>query len=82
MAAAEKKEIDFMKEKVTIRLPKDRNNKEDMFVAVNGKTFLIQRGISVEVPLAVAKIIERREKMLDLAMAYEDEIKGKLADMD
>lgn len=47
--------------KVTIKLPRLRNNAEDVFVGVNGKTFLIKRGVEVEVPYYVAEVIEQSE---------------------
>lgn len=42
-----------------IRLFKDSNLYcDDVFVAVNGKNFLIQRGVDVSVPYYVAEILE------------------------
>lgn len=60
-----------VQKKVKIKLPISRNEKEDVFVGINGKTYLIKRGVEVEVPENVAKVLERREKMLELAMEYE-----------
>lgn len=57
--------------KVKIKLPISRNEKEDVFVGINGKTYLIKRGVEVEVPESVAKVLERRDKMLEIAMEYE-----------
>ena len=57
--------------KVTIRLPMTRTEKDDVFVGLNGRTYLIKRGEAVTVPAGVAKILERREKMLSLAMDFE-----------
>ena len=57
--------------KVTIKLPLTRTEKDDVFVGLNGKTYLIKRGVDVEVPEGVAKILERREKMLSDAMEFE-----------
>lgn len=57
--------------KVKIRLPLSRTEKDDVFVGVNGKTYLIKRGVDVEVPANVVKILERREKMLGIALEYE-----------
>jgi hypothetical protein len=56
---------------VTIKIPLTRNEKDDVFVAVNGKKYLIKRGCEVKVPEAVAKVIKRSEKSLEAAMAYE-----------
>lgn len=56
---------------VKIKLPLTRTEKDDVFVGLNGKTYLIKRGVEVEVPVGVAKILDRKEKMLSIAMAYE-----------
>ncbi|MBE5816186.1 MAG: hypothetical protein E7315_00515 [Clostridiales bacterium] len=45
---------------VRIKLMKDSNeNKEPLFVGVNNKTYYISRGVWVDVPKNVAKVIER-----------------------
>lgn len=63
---------------VRIKLPLTRTLKDDVFVGINGRTFLIQRGVEVSVPRNVAKVLERREKVLSEAMAYEDEAAAPL----
>ena len=63
---------------VTVKLPLTRTEKEDVFVGLNGKTYLIKRGVEVEVPEGVAKILERREKMLSLAMEFEAQASAPL----
>lgn len=60
-----------MEKKVKIRLPLTRELKDDVFVGVNGKTYLIKRGEEVAVPVSVAKVLERKEAMLSLAMEFE-----------
>ena len=60
-----------MEEKVTIRMPLTREQREDVFVGINGKTWLIKRGEAVEAPTNVAKVLSRREKSLAKAMAFE-----------
>ena len=57
--------------KVTIKLPLTRTERDDVFVGLNGKTYLIKRGVAVEVSAPIAKILERREKMLSDAMEFE-----------
>ncbi len=48
---------------VKIRLFKDGEKyKNDVFVAVNGKRFLIKRGVDVEVPDYVAEVLEQSRK--------------------
>lgn len=59
----EPKEQDPMKIMVKITLFKDNDRyKDDLFVAVNGFTYLIKRGIEVEVPLPVAEVIRNSEE--------------------
>lgn len=57
--------------KVTIKLPLTRKEQDDVYVAVNGKSFLIKRGEEVEVPEYVAKVLKNKEDMLAEAMAFE-----------
>lgn len=74
-------EVDPMEQKTTIRLPKTRELKEDVFVGINGRTWLIQRGVSVEVPVAVAEVLAHSEKMQQLAMEYETQAAAPLEQM-
>jgi hypothetical protein len=67
--------------KVKIKLPLTRTEKDDVFVGLNGKTYLIKRGVEVEVPWGVAKILERREKMLMDAMEFEAKASAPLEEM-
>lgn len=51
------------KKLVAIQLFKDSEKyKDDVFVAVNGKTWQIKRGERVEVPEDVAEVLERSMK--------------------
>lgn len=56
---------------VKIKLPLTRTEKDDVYVAVNGKSYLIKRGEYVEVPASVAEVLRHKEEMLAQAMAYE-----------
>lgn len=67
--------------KVTIKLPLTRTEKDDVFVGLNGRTYLIKRGVPVEVDAPIAKILERREKMLSTAMAFEAQAAAPLEGM-
>ena len=62
------------KNTVTIRLPLSRTEKEDVYVAVNGRSYLIKRGEPVRVPACVAEVLQRREQMLEEALRYETEM--------
>ena len=60
--------------RVTIRLPVSREERDDVYVGLNGKGYLIKRGVNVDVPAGVAEILQRREEMLESAFAYEDQL--------
>lgn len=62
---------EMLTQTVQIKLPLTRELSEDVFVGINGNTWQIKRGVYVEVPLAVAKVLERSEKMQQVAMEYE-----------
>jgi hypothetical protein len=62
---------------VTIKIPITRTEKDDVWVAVNGKSMQIKRGVEVEVPLCIAKALEHSEKMLIEAIEYEATAMGK-----
>jgi hypothetical protein len=48
--------------KVKVKLFKDgRDYKDDVFIQINGRSYLIQRGVEVEVPEAVAEVLKRVE---------------------
>ena len=57
--------------KVTIKLPKSKENAGPVFVSVNERTFLIQRGVAVDVPKCVAEAIATSERYADEATEYE-----------
>ena len=59
------------KNTVKIKLPLTRTEKDDVYVAVNGKSYLIKRGETVEVPAAVAEVLQHKEDMLAQAMEFE-----------
>ena len=51
-----------MEKMVKLKLFKDNGQyKDDVFVAVNGRTFQIVRGVEVEVPECVAEVLEHSE---------------------
>ena len=57
------------KDTVVIRLFKDSHRySEPVFVGVNGETYLVQRGVPVEVPKAVAEVLQHSEEMENAAM--------------
>lgn len=58
---------------VKIKLPRERSNQEDVFVSVNMETFLIKRGVEVEVPDYVAEVLQHQEEMIDKIMLFNEE---------
>ena len=63
--------------KVKIKLPLTRNEKDDVYVCVNGKSYQIKRGETVEVPDYVAEVLQHREDMLAQAMEFEAQASAK-----
>ncbi len=63
---------DPMQEMVTIKIPKDPVDKwnDSLFVGLNGRRYLIQRGKFVEVPRPVAEIIQHSEEQAEIADAF------------
>ncbi len=62
---------------VTIRLPREKKSSGDVFVSVNERTWLIKRGVSIEVPECVAEVLRNQEKMLDEAYTFEEQVMDK-----
>ena len=62
---------------VTIRLPREKKSSGDVFVSVNERTWLIKRGVSIEVPECVAEVLRNQEKMLDEAYNFEEQVTNK-----
>lgn len=60
-----------MEKTVKVKLPLTRTEREDVFVGVNGKSWLIKRGEEVELPWYAAMVLQRREMMLSQAMEFE-----------
>ena len=63
---------------VTIRIPRTKANQEDVVVWVNMRSWLIKRGVEVEVPECVAEVLRDQERLLEKVMLFEDaKKKGK-----
>lgn len=56
----------------TIIIDRDRSGEDSVFVGVNGKNYLIKKGIPVEVPIAVAKVIMNSRIAVNEAYDYID----------
>ena len=62
---------------VKIKIPRTRADEEDVFVSVNMETFLIKRGVEVEVPDYVANALRLQEEMLETIMLFNEEKASK-----
>lgn len=56
----------------TIIIDRDRSGEDSVFVGVNGKNYLIKKGIPVEVPIAVAEVIMNSRIAVNEAYDYID----------
>jgi len=63
--------------KVKIKLPLTRTEKDDVYVCVNGESYQIKRGETVEVPEYVAEVLQHKEEMLAEAMEFEAQASAK-----
>jgi hypothetical protein len=53
---------EYWEEKVPYTIPFDRNDSSDVFVAVNGKSYLIQREVEVMLPRNVVEVLENSRR--------------------
>jgi hypothetical protein len=58
---------------VKIKLPLTKTERDGKYCAVNGRSYLIKRGETVEVPDYVAEVLQHEEEMLSIGMAFEAE---------
>ena len=61
-----------MAKKVKIRIPRTKADQEDVFVSVNMETFIIKRGVEVEVPDYVAEVLRHQEEALEDIMLFNE----------
>ena len=70
------KKTEAPKEKmVKIRIPRTSAKQEDVPVWVNERSWIIKRGVEVEVPECVAEVIRHQEEMLEQIMLFEENAK-------
>jgi hypothetical protein len=77
---SKKKSLFTGEEMVTIKLPLTRTEKDDVWVAVNGKSMQIKRGVEVEVPKCIYEVLQHKEEMLMQAIEFESNATGKADD--
>lgn len=69
--------VEATEKKVKIRIPLSREMNDDVFVAVNGRTWLIKRGEEVEVPECVVEVLRHQEEALMKAYEYRNSVETK-----
>lgn len=62
---------------VTVRIPRTKKDEEDVFVSVNLRTYIVKRGVEVEVPDFVAEVLRHQEEMMEEIMLFEDAVQNK-----
>jgi len=73
---AEAKKAEAKEEMVKIKLPRIGKNDADVFVSVNERTWLIKRGVEVEVPACVAEVLKHQEEMEEEAYNYDSGVQN------
>ena len=68
MAEVNKTEAPKKEKLVKVKIPKVKASQEDVFVSVNERTWIVKRGVEVEVPECVAEVLQHQEEMLDHIM--------------
>ncbi len=56
--------------KVDYFIPRTSQNEGDVFVSVNGRRFVIKRGIKVSLPLEVKEVLEASERSENEAFRF------------
>ena len=69
---ANKPETEKKEKTVKVRIPKTKEQTDDVFVSVNNRTWQIMRGVEVEVPECVAEQLMHQQELLEEAMAFEE----------
>ena len=75
--AAKAEEVPAVPKMVKVRIPRTKADQEDVFVSVNLRTYIIKRGIEVEVPEFVAEVLRHQEEMLEEIMLFDEAAQNK-----
>jgi hypothetical protein len=62
---------------IKIRIPRTRADEEDVPVWVNERSWLIKRGVEVEVPECVAEVLRHQEENLEEIMLFNEKAQNK-----
>ena len=62
---------------VKIRIPRTKADQEDVPVWVNDRSWIIKRGVEVEVPECVAEGLRHQEEALEEIMLFQESAQNK-----
>ena len=62
---------------VKVRIPRTRADQEDVPVWVNDRSWIIKRGVEVEVPECVAEVLRHQEEALEEVMLFQESAQNK-----
>lgn len=62
---------------VKIRIPRTKADQEDVPVWVNDRSWIIKRGVEVEVPECVAEVLRHQEEALEEIMLFQESAQNK-----
>lgn len=65
---------EFGEKLVKIKIPRERDNQDDVFVSINERTWQIKRGVEVEVPECVEEVLRHRDEALDIIDEFEQKV--------
>ena len=57
---------------VKIRLPITKDKTSDVFISVNNRTWLVQRGVEVELPECAVEVLRHQEEMIERTVLFEN----------
>ena len=75
--AVKAEEVPAVPKMVKVRIPRTKADQEDVFVSVNLRTYIIKRGVEVEVPEFVAEVLRHQEEMLEEIMLFDEAAQNK-----
>ena len=70
------KNVTKTEKKVKIRLPRIKGESDTLYVSINERNWLIKRGVTVEVPECVAKLLEEIEEAQEEAYQRREAAKN------
>ena len=62
---------------VKVRIPRTKADQEDVPVWVNDRSWIIKRGVEVEVPECVAEVLRHQEEALEEIMLFQESAQNK-----